>query len=314
MEDSEFVYSKLAVLTADVELTPLEVNAAWAAVRRRRAKGRSWAGVAGAVAAAVALVVLAIPSTRLWAQSIWNSFVLRHTEVVTLSWATTSPELLLPNVFPLAPYGESWRTNELAEAEQLTGFSVGTLASEWLPYAPAFRVEQPPEIVRTVDLSLMRRELTRLGRPMVEAPPGIDGAKTGLRPQGRMVVSSYGQCPQLVGPWRACAFLVQARPRVLDLPPGLAVAPFVQFSLELAGLPSRQARSLMEAAGTPSMSFLPLESGSTVEKVTVKGAPALLVRYPNSVAFILHWQAGEFHYELFGRNAERAVAMAETMR
>lgn len=316
MATSEFVTRKLALLDTGLVMTQEQIDAAWSRVQQRAAAPPParripprWA-IGMGVAATLAIALLT-PDARVLAQSVWRSIVLWQAAPVTLDMANTSMDLLLPNVFPLHQNGETWRTADQAEAERLAGFHVLTLAS---PHQPSFRVEQQPEIARVVDLAAIRAELTRLGRPMVEAPDGIDGARIVLRPGSRLAVTSYGECPQIKGMWRACAFLVQARPKVLTLPPNVMPEPFVQFSLELAGLPSAQARQLQRLAGADPAIYLPNEAGSTVEPVTVRGHRGFLVRSPGNGAHVLQWQDTEFHFELHTRDAAGAVALAETLR
>lgn len=180
MATNEFATNKLSLLSAEVSLSPEQVDAAWQQVRSRAAampparniRARWVVGLG--VAAALTLVLL-IPTTRAVAQSVWRSLVLWRAEPLSLDMAATSMELLMPNVFPRHQYGESWRTPDLAEAERIAGFHVMTLASPRLPYPPSFRIEQQPDIARVVDLSMIRTELARLGRPMVHEPGGIDG-------------------------------------------------------------------------------------------------------------------------------------------
>ncbi len=317
MAMNEFVSSKLSLLDTEVSMPPEQVAAAWRRVQTRAATARRvparW--IFGLSAAAMLCLVFLIPSTRAVAQSTWRSFVLWRTEALTIDMAKTSVELLMPNVFPLHPSGESWRTSDLAEAERLAGFRVLTLASPQLSaHRPAFRIEQQPEITRIIDLAAIQKELTRLERPMVSPPDGIDGAKIVLRPRSRLVVTSYGECPKIRGMWRACAFLVQARPKALELPPGVIVEPFVRFSLELAGLSAAHARQLQSLAGADPIFFLPSEAGSTIEAVSVKGRRGLLIRSPGNATHVLQWQGDEFQYELHVRDANRAVEWAETAR
>ncbi|MBL8176633.1 MAG: hypothetical protein JNK48_18295 [Bryobacterales bacterium] len=317
MEPDKFVAEKLAMLSADVTLGPAQVDAAWSRMQARRSASarqsvrRRWAGVAAGVAL---LAILGSSVGRGWAQSLWTWFVLRQALPVSLNMEAASLPLLMPNVFPLIPYGQSRRTSSLAEAEQMTGFHILTVETARLAYAPAFRIEEQPEVTRTIDIAAIRAELGRLGRDPVEEPPGIDGAKVVLRPQGKLVVTSYGKCPHAKGLSTNCAFLVQSRPKVLELSPGVGWKPFVKFSLELAGVQPRLAEHLMAIGGTSPTIFLPNEKGATLEPVRVRGVPGVLVRRPEGKAFVLDWQEAEFHFELHGREADHALEIASTLR
>lgn len=240
--------------------------------------------------------------------------MLGQAQPLSVDMAATSYELLLPNTFPLMPYGESQRVRTLTDAEQLAGFRILTLDSPRLPFEPTFRIEQQRESTRTIHMAAIRAELARLGRAPVEEPAGIDGAKVVLRPQGKLAVTSYGECPKTKWIAQACAFLIQSRPKVLELSPGLEWRSFTRFSLELAGFPPRVADQLIAIAGASPVMFLPNEKGATLEPVTVRGHRGVLVRHANNEGFVLEWQEPEFHFELHGREASHAAEIAGTLR
>jgi hypothetical protein len=338
MESNEFVSSKMSLLNPEVHLPPERIEVALVGIQRRTASKDSPAKRSAAaeslptlvvpphplpaggrppylaIAASIAVAAFLIaPPGRVLAQSVWRSIILQRVQTIQLDFARTSPKLLLPNVFPLGPYGKSWRPATLFEAEQLTGFHILTMASPQLPYQPTFRVEDPPPIERKIDVAEIREELKALGRPPVEEPSGIDGVSFVVR-QKRMVVTSYGSCPQIVGPWRACAFLVQSQPYILELPPEIDPDALTRYSLELAGFsPSVAAELMARTKNAPTM-YLPTEPGTTLETVTVRGQTGNLMRYADGVAFVLAWREGEFQFTLFGRDPEQAIRMAETLR
>ena len=111
--------------------------------------------------------------------------------------------------------------------------------------------------------------------------------------------------------------LIQSRPMILKLPARLEAGSYVHFSLELAGLPSQQARALRDAAQGRPMLFLPLETSSQLRQVRVRGESATLILYPPSqtgqVASVLDWQQDGFDFRILGRDPATAVALTESL-
>ena len=277
-----------------------------------------------AIAASLLVGILAVPSTRALAQSAWNTLTVGPVQHVKRDFSKVSINLLFPNVFPMYRRSKTWKPTSEVEADALAGFPIRKIVSPLLPYSPTFRIEQPPVLERVIDMNAIRADLQRLGRPLPSIiPANVDGAKLSVRPQGRSAITSYGDCPQLVGPWRACAFLVQTRPALLELPTGMAWEPFTRFSLELAGLTSEQSRYLATRSRLPPL-FLPLDDGAELTTVTIRGDQGMLLTYsPNTqnnrpqnqeVAFVLEWRENGFQFTLFGRDPKNAIPLAEALR
>lgn len=108
---------------------------------------------------------------------------------------------LLPNVFQFTPVGRSprWRSASAATASTLAEFPVRTLASSLLPYEPTFVIEQSSVQEHIFHIGEAKTDLQKVGRAEQPWPPGIDGARIALEPQGKVVISSYGTWLQLVG-------------------------------------------------------------------------------------------------------------------
>jgi hypothetical protein len=328
MEKSDrFAASKLALLDEDVTLYPHEIEAAWCRTQAKVQKKISpngippfsvpwWRWSLAAAAVTTAFVVVSPPG-RAWAETLWNRLLLTRMHNIRIDLAHTAPSLLLPNVFPLYPQNQAvrWTPDSQEAASSLTGFPVRTIAGSALS---RFQVVESPVLEHVVDLQTVQADLQRLGRAMPALPAGIDGAHIVLEPQSRSVFSYYGTCPELIGPWKACAMLVQSRPMVLRLPALLNASDFMRFSLELAGLSVQDAGELLAMAGGGPTLFLPLETNAEVRPARVRGAAGMLVIYPRSqsgeVAYALDWQEDGFYFRLFGRDPEQAVSLAESLR
>ena len=203
-------------------------------------------------------------------------------------------------------------------ASALAGFPVRTLQSPLLPHPPRFVIEQLTVQERVFDLAGAKADLKALGRAELEWPAGIDGARIVLEPRGKSVISYYGNCPKLVGPWTSCAFLVQSPSMVLRLPGHLAPVAYARFSLELAGVPKDKAATLARLFGASPTLFIPLETKAEVRRVRVRGTQAMLITYSTDpsgeTAYILDGHEEGFDIRIFGRDPRRAVAVAEALR
>jgi hypothetical protein len=329
MESSNFASEKIALLGEPAGLTAEQIHAAWIAVKSEaEAQGKPRIPMLWplAIAASLLVAVLALPATRVLAQSAWTTLTTGRTQHVKLDFSKVSSNLLLPNVVPMYPPSEviRWSAASAAEATKVSGFPIRRIASPLLPYAPTYRIEQPPVLERAIDMAAIGKDLQRLGRPWPSvAPANLDKARIVVRPQGRAAITSYGECPYLVGPGRSCAFLVQTRPALLELPAGMPWDQFTRFSLELAGLPAGQSRNLAARSRLPPL-FLPLDDGAELTTVTVRGDQGMLMTYapdaPNNlpqnreVAFVLEWRESGFQFTLFGRDPRNAIALAESLR
>ena len=323
MERSDqFVASKLSLLREETHCSADQVDQAWARVsktlvlpRRQRVEARYWPFAA---AGALALAMLSTPVVTIWAQTVWTRIVLGRTAGIEVDLKFSTPNLLLPNVFPLYPahQNQRWEVSSVAAASEVAGFTAKTLTIPSLP-APRVQVILPPTIRHVVNLQAAESDLRRFGRKLPTVPPGLDGSEIVLEPQGKSVWSWYGECPELIGPGKACAMLVQAPPMTLGLPSGVSHEDFTRFSLELAGLPPDAAQALANWSRMQPTLFVPLEARSELRRVRVRGGEGTLIVYPQQngeTAFALEWQEGSFLYRLFGRGPENAISLAESLR
>lgn len=285
-------------------------------------KGGAGLGQGDVIAAAANILELDLlsPTGRALAEDVWTRLILRQTVAVALERERAKARLLLPNVFPFTVPDRSARrrADSPFAASALAGLPVRTLQSPLLPHPPRFVIEQLTVQERVFDLAEAKADLKALGRAEPEWPAGIDGARIVLEPQGKSVISYYGNCPKLVGPWTSCAFVVQSPSMVLRLPGHLAPVADTRFSLELAGVPKDKAATLARLFGASPTLFIPLETKAEVRRVRVRGTEAMLITYPTDpsgeTAYILDWHEEGFDFRIFGRDPRRAVAVAEALR
>lgn len=317
-----FVASKLSLLGEESHCSAEQVDQAWAQVRKslvlprpQRIRSRR---LPFASAAVLAVVMLSTPAITIWAQTIWARIVLGRTAGIEVDLKFSTPNLLLPNVFPLYPahQNQRWEMKSAAAASEAAGFTARILASPSLP-APRIQLVLPPTIRHVFNLRETESDLRRFGRKLPPVPPGLDGSEIVLQPQGKAVWSSYGECPELIGPGKACAMLVQAPPMTLSLPSGVPHEEFTRFSLELAGLPPDAARSVAVWSRMQPTLFLPLEARSELRRVRVRGGEGTMIVYPQQAgetAYALEWQEDGLSYRLYGRGPANALSLAESLR
>lgn len=263
---------------------------------------------------------LSTPPGRLLAEVLWRSITLARVENIQLDLQRATPNLLLPNVFPFRPANQVKRVlaESPAVASALAGFAVRQLPPLRLPNPIRITVAEEPELRHTVALAGIQEDLQRLGRPMPTLPAGIDGAEIRILPNGKSVTTAYGECPELVGPWKACALVVQSRLPVLQLPPALSPDAYVRFSLELAGFSPQEASRLAQFHARQPTFFLPTETAAQLRPVTVRGAQGTLLIYPpaasGETAFVVQWVEDGFHFQIFGRNPDTAIALATSLQ
>lgn len=308
-----FVHSKLQLIS-QIQ-TPIEANPdqAWNSFQRNKRNAHS-KRLLLSLAASLILLTSLLPQPRAWAQQAWTTYILGGSTNIALDFASLTPPLLLPNVFPMYPANaiKPIKASSRAEASAAAGFSVYQLNTDL--GQPSFRVSQHAPLERTLDKQAIDAELRRLNREPIPWPQGLDGATLQLN-LGKSAITHYGQCPTIVGPWNSCAFLLQFRPPELRLSTPIALAALTVFSLELAGLSRTRAQSLAKLGST---FFLPFEENNcTLQQTKVKNSPAVLILYPKAPngeeAFNLQWQERGFSFSLFGRDPSRAIALAESL-
>jgi hypothetical protein len=318
-----FTMQKLELLHEEPNLSDDEIARAWQRMQAARLPARTSSSRAFwplAAAAGLTGILLLTPTGRATAEAVWQSLTLTRVENISLDFSKTTMNLVLPNVFPLRGV-ETTRTQHAktaTEATDLAGFPVRSLRTPYLPFTPSIRVTEEPELKRTIDLAAIETDLRQMGRRLPALPAGVDGAEIRLKPASKVVSSSYGECPQLIGPWKACAVLIQSRPMTLQLPPQLSVEDYVRFSLELAGFSGEQIEALARLHRKQPTLFVPLETTAELRQVHVRGTTGTLVVYAKTdsadTAFLLDWLEDGFYFRIFGRNPSLAVDIAETLQ
>lgn len=297
----------------DDEPRSLDVDAALARVRQapgRRTARSGWRWPAAG---------LALAATVLIGQQALSLFEVRQVLVLKYPVGELPMELMLPNVFPFYPMNEiqRWRPSSAAEASAQAGFRARQLRSTHVPHQPRFTVEQYPAVERRIDGRAIAAALAKRSSAPIPIPAGLDGGLVTVRASGRALISRYGNCPRLVGPWDACAMLIQTNPPVIELPTGVDHAAYVEFSLRLVGISAGDAQTFLRMSHQAPTLFLPLsEEVLDFSTVALKSGSGLLMRYApaaNGTAFALEWARDGQRFMLMGRDPARAVELANSL-
>jgi hypothetical protein len=307
-----FVQAKLQLLSQTE--APAETNADQSWIHFQQTKRcRQTKQLFLSLTASLILLASLLPQPRAWAQQAWTSYILGNTTNISFDIALLSPELMLPNVFPLSPpdAAKSIKVSSLSEAGAAANFPVYTLQASL--GQPTYTVVESPTLEKTLHKKVIDHELRRLNREPVQWPEGLDGGTIKLI-LGKTVLTRFGQCPTIVGPWNSCAMLAQSRPAELHISAPIALAALTVFSLELAGLGRVRAQSFAKLGST---FFLPFDNDCKLQQTKVNNSPAILTLYPKAPngeeAFNLQWQERGFSFSLFGRDPSRAIALAESL-
>jgi len=337
---AERIQGLLANLAEAAEAAP-DARAALARLRARRsaAAAPSWlarlfplrlAPAWGALAA-VALVVMLISSaeTRAFAQKLLGLLRVRNIVVVSIDRSAMTEgkgklwgQMLSENIV-VTKDGKPETATSREKAGELAGFAVRLLEAR--RDAPRLIVEGERAFYLTVDRARIQALLNIVGRPDLEFPESIDGAKVAVDiPRG--VVAAYGDCPKRssdeVPPetWYNCVAVAQfPTPTVITLPE-LDIAPIAEVGLQLAGMTPEEARAFSRTVDWTSTLVLPLPRDvASYENVEVDGVKGVLIQHKpfrnRPASYALLWAKTGMIYSLSGfGNPAYAVPLAESLR
>ncbi len=279
--------------------------------KRRREKQFRRASISLMSLTAVALTI-AIPAVRVAAQDVYADLTIR-TIGVTPHFAPDLPrDLLLPNVFPIGPVAPT-REVSLAEAKAFVPFRIQLPQTSLLPYEVKLFAHEERKVSQRIEKARIHVALDHLGRQHIDLPAGLDNGTISITFH-KSISARFGDCPQIVGPWRSCAVLTQGLAPTLTLPSELQPEKLATFSFQLLGMSAPDANALARIG----IVFFPPEDYAWHKVVHVNGRDAVLVAYKpastGSVAYNLSWSDNGISYSLFGRDPSTAVSVAESLR
>jgi hypothetical protein len=282
-----------------------------------------------AAAMAVAVLMAGSPSSRALAQKLLGLFRVKSVVVVPVDFDIYSEGKgkLLSQVLADSVTVTKDEPARVAATKQdaagTAGFTVRLPAMR--QDAPQLTVEGEHAFNLTVKIDRVRATLDILGRPDLQPPPGLAGAKV-VVDVPRAVRAAYGNCPQARrgpppagGDFGDCIILVQApTPTVVTLP-DLNLSEIATLGLQLAGMTAEQAAQFSRTVDWTSTLAIPLPRGEgDYQSVQVNGAPATLIvmksREKRPAGYMLIWIKDGIVYSVTGfGNPGLAVPLAESL-
>ena len=144
---------------------------------------RGWFTVPAA-ATALCMLVLAIPTTRAFAEDLWYRFVLDRVDVVQLDLSES------PLNTHIITNGLERSVQNLKEAQAQAGFQPQLPSPEVLPGVPSITVTGAISVEQTIRVSDMESALARVGASNVRVPDEWDGVQLHTE-IGPVVTASY---------------------------------------------------------------------------------------------------------------------------
>lgn len=168
------------------------------------------------------------------------------------------------------------------QASQLAGFAVRLPAA--LTERPEITVEGERAMQFTVDLQRVQALIGVLGRPDLQLPASLDGARVAVDvPRG--VVAKYGDCrirrPGPDGPPQAqgeCTVVAQVPSPTVVTMPEIDMAAVAEIGLQFTGMSPEDAKAFSRAVDWSSTMAIPLPTSvASHEDVTIEGVRGVLV-------------------------------------
>ncbi len=273
----------------------------------------AWVGL---TIVAVLAIALAFPSVRAVANSFLQLFRVEQVRVLPVDMdklpgnldSSASLEDIFSKDVQVEKQGEPRQVADAAEASAAAGFAVRLPAA--LDTQPKLLHQPGGSLTFTVDLALMRAVLQEIGRPDIELPDSIDGAKVRVDIAGS-VVASYGECQQTesLDPDQAreysgpgCTALVQMPSPVVSAPPEMDLVQLGEVYLQMLGMSKEESASFASSVDWASTFVVPVpRNGTSFTDVTVNGVPATLINYyRGDRAYMLMWVENGILYALGG--------------
>jgi hypothetical protein len=209
--------------------------------------------------------------------------------------------------------GEPQEVGSAAEASQLAGFTVRTLAGR---EPNGFLVNGGSAFEFTINRAQGQAVLDELGRSDLQLPASVDGATISADiPAG--VVTSYGNCDES---FRRCVELAQIPSPVVNTPAEVNLAQLAEIALQVTGMSAEQARDFSSRIDWGTTLVIPVPTdAATYKEVNVDGVTGQFITYAEdgqtATRYAVVWAKNGMVYGLsgFGTEAE-ALALANSIQ
>lgn len=209
------------------------------------------------------------------------------------------------------------------DASRIAGFAVRLPSI--LTERPRITVEGEHEVQFTVDYQRAQTLVSLLGRPDLQLPQEINGARIAVHiPRG--VSAAYGDCPKPGpggipnDPSANCMMVAQVPAPTVVTVPELNLAAVAEIALQVAGMPSDEARTFSRTIDWTSTLAIPVPIGlGNYETVTVDGVSGVFLsgRFHSSLPmqYAVVWVKNGVIYHVGGiGNASMALPAAQSLQ
>ncbi len=284
-------------------------------------------------------LVVAIPSTRAFADQLLNLFRVQQVAVVPVDFTGIQQltgddalgkqisQLLSKSINMTEKPGEPQTVADASQASQIAGFNVR------LPQGVAptrISVEHSAAFTFQVDRARAQALLDEAGRNDLVLPQEIDGADIAVKIPAS-VSAAYGACPDpktdtgalpLSGSagrrYADCVILAEIPSPTVSAPASVDVAKLAEIGLEFTGMTPAQAQAFTKTVDWTSSLVVPIpKNAATYQQVAVDGVTGTLIQRPADDApqFALLWVKDGVIYTIggLGSDSQKALQMANSL-
>jgi hypothetical protein len=254
-------------------------------------------------AAAIIVLLVMLPGTRLLAQQFWQFLTVGRVAVIHVNvWpeGVKSPQInLIGIVIP------PMQVASLEEAREKLGYSPRLPGAAVLSGNPKVSVTGAMAMGTTLHNAELDLALQKVGITNEHPPAAWDGARLSLQ-TSRMMIAEW---PNLT--------LVESLPLTIASSQGVDFADVSAMMLRILGVAPAQARSLADRMSTVPVWLLPVDHrltrGKTIREIVLRSGPATLIEESDRVTIV--WSVPDRVYLLTGSgNESLIIAAADSVR
>jgi hypothetical protein len=294
----------------------------------------------GVLALLVVVAVFSLSSSRAWAEKLLALFRVKQITVVSLDtnqlrfgdtkFEKRISQLLSRDMVVTQDPGAPQIAHSANEASALAGFRVRLPGA--VSDSPQLKVEGEYAFEMTVDRTRLQNIINEAGRPDLQLPVSIDGAKVNVDIP-KAVIAVYGNWPK-AGPglmqdhaveWSKCLALAQLPSPGVTSPPEFNISQIAEIGLQLAGMSPEEARNFGQTVDWTSTLVIPIpQDAASFQTVEVDGVKGTLISQHamedtpvgnTPPGYTLLWVKDGIFYSLTGfGDPSLAVSIAESLQ
>jgi hypothetical protein len=293
----------------------------------------------GALAVLAFVAFLSLSPSRAWAEKILALFRVKQITVVSLDtnqlrfgdvkFEKRISQLLSREMVVTQDPGTPQVAHNADEASALAGFKVRlpSVRSD----APQLKVEGEYAFNMTIDRTRLQNIFNEAGRPDLQLPASIDGAKVSVDIP-KAVIAVYGQWPKTGAgvlqhqeiDWTKCLALAQLPSPTVTTPPDVNIPQIAEIGLQFAGMSPEEAHNFGQTVDWTSTLVIPIpQDAASFHTVEVDGVRGTLISQHamedtpvgnTPPGYTLLWVKNGITYSLTGfGDPSLAVPLAESL-